>query len=221
MKISVIIILFFTAACVFSQQAVIQNLAGTVEVKFTGSEIWERASLGQTLSGNTTISTGLRSTAVISVGSSTLTVRPLTRLTIVELIQLESTEKVELALQVGRVRSDVNPPPGGKVEFTVRSSSATASVRGTTFEFDTLNIAVSKGTVEFAGNYGTPYMIDAVGYSRIRESTNRAVNPKTTVIDDLKPSLPIASETSNPETRPVDQNPQESDHFTIPIITGY
>jgi len=189
-----IIIFLFLPVFAFAQQTVIRELAGTVEIKFADSNVWQQARQGQILYGNTTISTGFRSTAIITMGSTLLTVRPLTRLTIAELIQIEGSERTELNIQSGRVRADVTPPPGGKVEFTVRSSSATTSVRGTSFEVDTHGVSVSEGVVLFQGYLDSPVLVDAGGFSRIDERTGRIIYPTTVVINDLVPDLPVATE---------------------------
>jgi len=57
-------------------------------------------------------------------------------------------------LQSGRVRVDVNPPAGTKASLSISSPTATASVRGTSFEFDTRNLRVNSGTVIFMGKWG-------------------------------------------------------------------
>lgn len=180
-------------------QAVIRDFAGTVEVKLPSSDTWESAQRGQTLSGDTTISTGFKSTALIEIGSSLLTVRPLTRLTITELSQNQNTEKVDLNLQTGRLRAEVNPPVETGVDFTVRSSSATASVRGTVFEFDTFRLRVREGTVEFSGGSGSPVLIDAGGSAITGERGGRPVYSPPADPAELRPDPPVASETVRPE----------------------
>ena len=196
------IIFLCAVSGISAQQAVIRDLAGTVEIKRAGATAWEPARQGQFLTGDTAISTGFRSTAVITLGNSVLVVRPLTRLTLAELSRMQDTEKVELNLQTGRVRADVKPPEGAKTEFTVRSSAATASVRGTVFEFDTYNLTVNEGTVEFVGALGASVLIDAGGISYTGDTTGRAIPPEETAAAELKPDLPIASNPL-PEERPV------------------
>ncbi|MDR2048809.1 MAG: FecR family protein [Treponema sp.] len=182
--------LFFVAAGLFAQEtqtALIRDLAGTVEVKAPRAAGWTAAYKGQTLTADTVISTGFKSTAVIAIGNSILTVRPLTRLSITELSRIQDNEKVELRLQTGRVRADVKPLQGGRTDFTVRSSAATASVRGTTFEFDTLNLSVSEGTVEFRGASGAPVLVDAGRISAA--AADGAVSPPAEIFA-LQPELP-------------------------------
>ena len=178
---SFVFLLFLLAGVnLAAQQAVIRNLAGTVEIRRAGSESWESVQTGQILGEETIISTGFRSTVVIAFGDSLLTVKPLTRLSISELSRLQNAEKVELNLQTGRLRAEVQPAAAGRNEFVVRSSSATSSVRGTVFEFDTVNLLVLDGTVEFEGNSGTPFLIDAIGYTFVDERNGRALSSRKT-----------------------------------------
>jgi len=192
--LKILIFIFFISPCVFAQQnqAVIRELAGTVEVKRANSSVWEAASRGQILELDHSISTGFRSTAVISLSNSLITLRPLTRISIRELTQSSGNEKVELNLQTGRIRADVKAPDGGQTEFIIRSPNSTSSVRGTVFEFDTLQLTVLEGTVEFSGRTGSSYLIDAIGYSRIDVGTGQASYPPAA--SELIPVPPIASE---------------------------
>ena len=157
LRVFVLALSFSMSPAIFAQQqiqAVIREMAGTVEVKQGNSEVWVAASRGQTLSWDTVVSTGFRSTAVIALGDSIITMRPLTRLSVLELSQSQGSEKVDLNLQTGRVRADVKAPGTGQTEFVIRSPNSTSSVRGTIFEFDTLSITVIQGTVEFKGVSG-------------------------------------------------------------------
>jgi ferric-dicitrate binding protein FerR (iron transport regulator) len=193
------VLLLFSAAEISAQEsrtALIRDLAGIVEVKAPQAAGWTAAYRGQALTGDTMISTGFKSTAVITVGNSVLTVRPLTRLSITELSRIQDNEKIELRLQTGRVRADVKPLQGGRTDFTVRSSSATASVRGTVFEFDTLNLSVSEGTVAFSGASPVPVFVDSGGTSSV--DGFRVSSPSETVIAGLRPELPPGTEGALP-----------------------
>jgi len=206
-------LIFFRPVLAFAQQAVIRELAGTVEVKRANSEVWEAASRGQSLALDSTISTGFRSTVVIALGDSLITLRPLTRISLLELSKNQGQEKVELNLQTGRVRADVKAPEGGKTEFVIRSPNATSSVRGTVFELDTLGLKVIEGTVEFkgvsgaSGNTGPSLMVDAGGHSQINGYTGRVSLPTVEVASELRPEAPIAAEpirvSAQPPSEPV------------------
>jgi len=139
---------------VFAQTAVIKELTGTVELKLAGAADFIPANAGVEVAQNTIISTGFKSTALVQTGSAVITVRPLTRLTLTEIQASQGTENLNLSLQAGRVRIDVNPPAGSKASLNIESPSATASVRGTSFEFDTRNLRVHSGTVTFMGKWG-------------------------------------------------------------------
>jgi hypothetical protein len=228
----VFILFIFISPAIFAQQqiqAVIREMAGTVEVKQANSDVWEAASRGQSLALDTVISTGFRSTAVIALGDSLITLRPLTRLTILELSRSQGGEKVDLNLQTGRVRADVKSQDTGNTEFTIHSPNSTSSVRGTIFEVDTLSLTVYEGTVEFTGvsgasrmlddsgvstvlgessGYGVsaisgpPQLIDAGGFSQVDEYTGRVSLPTAELSAELMPTPPIASEPISVSAQP-------------------
>jgi len=227
----------FISPAIFAQQqiqAVIREMAGTVEIKRANSEVWEAASKGQSLAMDTVISTGFRSTAVIALGDSLITLRPLTRLTILELSQSQDGEKVDLNLQTGRVRADVKTSEAGNTEFIIHSPNSTSSVRGTIFEVDTLSLAVYEGTVEFTGVSGVSrisddsgvsavseafgvsavsgplQLIDAGGFSQVDEYTGRVSLPQAEVAAGLKPQPPIASEPISVAAQPPKQEQPSS-----------
>jgi hypothetical protein len=185
------------SAGVFGQgeeTAVVRELAGTVEMKGPGKAEWEPVRVGQRLTADTLISTGFRSTAVIVLGESVLTVRPLTRLSISGISRLEAGDRVDLNLRAGRVRAEVKPPAGGRVDFSIRSPMVTASVRGTVFEFDPLNLQVSEGTVEFRGASGTAVVVDRGGTSFVDGEGGRPVSPVETAAAAVRPELPQGAE---------------------------
>jgi hypothetical protein len=135
-------------------EAHIRETSGTVEVKAPGAANWRAAQTGERITGDTMISTSFRSTAVVELGNSSLLVLPLTRLTLTEIINMQEDESVNLQLHAGRVRAEVNPPVRGRTNFTVSSSMVTASVRGTAFDFDGINLSVDEGTVYYFGQDG-------------------------------------------------------------------
>ena len=187
-------LLFCALPLAFSQQAIIQELTGTVELQAPGSTGWENAQQGQSISGDTIISTGFRSSALIRAGSALITVRPLTRLSLTEIQASANTETLNVNLQSGRVRVDVNPPTGTRANMSITAPTATASVRGTSFEFDTMNLVVREGTVEFSGASNAAVLVQAGSSSFADESTGRAAPPAETVMAALRPELPVASD---------------------------
>ena len=192
MKKIMTLLFFLSAINLFSQEAVITEIAGTVEIKHAGSDIWQTAQRGQRLSEDTLISTGFRSTALIQAGSTIITVRPLTRLGISELRSITEAETLNISLQAGRVRVDVNPPAGTRASTTIVSPVAVASVRGTSFEFDVINLIVLEGTVELVGNArGDLVLLDSGRHSFYNEQSRQLALPEAHA--EIRPAFPIGT----------------------------
>nr|WP_298680926.1 FecR domain-containing protein [uncultured Treponema sp.] len=133
--------------------ATITEVAGKVEYKLPGKD-WVAAKTGTVLPAGSLISTGFKSTAILKTESATLTVKPVTRLSLEELVKSEGTTKTQMFLMAGRVKAEVTPRKGEQAEFKVKSPTATASVRGTGFEFDGQNLLVDHGAVQFESDTG-------------------------------------------------------------------
>ncbi|MDR3020663.1 MAG: FecR family protein [Treponema sp.] len=176
--------------------AVIQELSGTVEIKSPNTNAFTAAQIGDKLNQDTLISTGFRSYAIIAIGNTSITVRPISRLTLLELHSAENIETMNVNLQAGRVRVDVKPPAGRRASFSVQSNMAVASVRGTSFEFDTRNLYVSDGTVNFAGNRGQQVPVRAGSENRIT-ADGSAANPIEEKLAGLLPPSPPGAEGSS------------------------
>jgi len=170
----------------FAQSGVIKELAGDVSLKPAGAAAFVAAAEGASVALDTVVSTGFKSTAIIAVGSSVITVRPLTRLTLKEMQTSSGTENINVNLQAGRIKVDVKPPAGTKANFTVQSPSATASVRGTSFDFDTVNLKTFEGKVSFSGNIGAPMMVYVGGMSLVGRD-GKAVDPDTAGKSNVQP----------------------------------
>lgn len=134
------------SAAAASADATIVELAGKVEVQLPG-KAWKAAKVGDVLAKGTLVSTGFKSSAVLKVAGSTITVKPVTRLSLEEILATEKGSQTQLFLMAGRVKAEVTPQAGQTTEFQVKSPTATASVRGTGFEFDGLNLIVEHGAV--------------------------------------------------------------------------
>ncbi|AEF85952.1 conserved hypothetical protein [Treponema primitia ZAS-2] len=177
----------------------IQDISGTVELKKSGASSWTPARTGDTLTKDSLISTGFKSTAILALGNSTITVKPLTRLSLAELTTVDGTEQAALNLHTGRVRADVAPPAGGNVDFSVRSPSVTASVRGTAFELDVRNIRVSEGTVLFSPTSGSgrakAIPVLAGESSFVDTRTGMVISPVMVRAASLNPPAPTGRDT--------------------------
>jgi len=177
----------------FCQNGVIRELTGEVELKRAGSSAFVPASAGDAVSSNTIVSTGFRSTAIIAIGSSVITVRPLTRLTLAEIQSMENTENVNVNLQSGRVRVEVKPPAGTKTNLNVQSPSATASVRGTTFEMDTRNLNGIEGKVMLSGVSGAGVMVTG-GNSSSANIDGTVSNPAANAEQSVQVQPPVGAD---------------------------
>ena len=86
MRITTIIMLvLLCTAQVFAQNGVISEIAGTVELKHAGEAGFVPARAGDSVAQITVVSTGIKGFALIAVGSTVITVRPITRLTFAEI----------------------------------------------------------------------------------------------------------------------------------------
>jgi hypothetical protein len=177
-------------------RAIVREITGTVEIKAPGSSNWVPARPGQSIARAAVVSTGFKSTAVIALGNSLLSVQPLTRLTVEEIRESAGNERVNISLQTGRIRADVKPPVGGKTEFTVKSPSATASVRGTSFEFDGLNLRVDEGRVHVTGGDRNGTYVGAGQSVSADIETGRTISVIETAKEELVPSLPVGVNTA-------------------------
>lgn len=148
----VLLLLVCTGMGAVAMEATITAVTGKVEVQLSG-QAWQAAQAGMSVPIGATISTGFNSRADLEIGPATLQVRALSRMRIDELIEQEGLVRSDLHLQVGRVRADVRSAEGVQSEFRLSSPVATAAVRGTSFEFDGVNIQVLSGLVRLANQF--------------------------------------------------------------------
>jgi hypothetical protein len=195
--------LLLGAWALFAQEAVIREIRGTVEVKAPEAAVWTPASRGQAIAPNMFISTGFKSSALVVIGNSTLTVQPLTRLSLAELTRTEGGEKVDVSLRTGRIRANVKPPAGGRTDFTVRSPTATASVRGTVFEFNGVQLRVDEGRVHLAGSGGDGTYVGAGQVARTDIESGRTASAAETAKEELAPPVPAGVDSAPASTKPL------------------
>jgi hypothetical protein len=151
--ITAVLLIALTVPAAAQTSAVVESFSGKVEYQSAGGA-WTAVSTGLSIPQGATISTGFRSEAVLRIGDSTLTVRPLTRMRIDELAEREGTVKTDLYLRVGRVKAEVRRTEGLQQEFRLTSPVSTAAVRGTSFSYDGYNLQVLEGLVALINAYG-------------------------------------------------------------------
>lgn len=169
--IFILCIASISALAAASLTATVTEIAGKVECKLPGKE-WRSAKTGDVLPAGSLIATGFKSTAILKTESAVLTVKPVTRLSLEELVKSEGTTKTQMFLMAGRVKAEVTPKEGEKAEFKVKSPTATASVRGTGFEFDGHNLLVDHGAVQFESGTGAgiPQMVASGEFSTFNQT---------------------------------------------------
>ena len=214
-------VLILAAAGAFAQNGVIKEMSGTVELKAANSTVFTAAKAGDLVKQDTVVSTGFKSTALIEIGGTILTVRPLTRLTLTEIRASSESETLSVNLHAGRVRVDVKPPAGSKASTTISTPTATASVRGTSFELDTRNLYVISGNVLFKGTRGVAALV-TTGTNSTTDQNGSAVNPLALGDSVYKPQLPTGTQ-ANASPAPITVNAEtpHSDNtgVTIDFIT--
>jgi hypothetical protein len=198
MKFSLLIpflILIMTLPAAAQETAMIRALFGTVELKTPGSE-WRVASAGDVLERETLISTGFKSAAVVSLGNSTLLVRPLSRLSLRELGEPEGG--VSLWVHTGRIRAEPGPSAGGAAGLTLESPRAAVSSREPSFDFDfdTVNLRVHAGKAALSGKAGRPLPISGGAETRVEDG--RPVRVFSAARAELIPSRPVGSDFMGP-----------------------
>ena len=186
-KILLLIICVFITVSAFSLEGTVKEYKGKVEVLDGGS--WKAVTEGTVIAEGTTISTGFNSFALIDLGKSTLEVKALTRMTLEELVDKNGVRETGLFLRVGKVRANVERSEASKQNFRIRSSVATAAVRGTTFEFDGFNLDVENGVVKFVSTTGDQQVIIAGEVSSILKEALTPTSPLAELIQDTE--LPV------------------------------
>jgi hypothetical protein len=181
------------AESAFAQNGVIKEMSGTVELKNTNAADFTLAKAGDIVKQDTVVSTGFKSTALIEIGSTIITVRPLTRLTLKEIKASAESETLNVSLQTGRVRVDVKPPADRKASMSVSTPTATASVRGTSFELDARNLYVINGKVLFKGTRGV-YTLITTGSESAVDENGIAQNPLSFGYAAYLPPMPVGTQ---------------------------
>ncbi|WP_461256324.1 FecR family protein, partial [Treponema sp. R80B11-R83G3] len=100
-------------------------------------------------------------------------------------------------LQSGKVRVEVKPPAGTKTNLNVQSPSATASVRGTTFEMDAYNLYGIEGKVLFAGVSGVGVLVTG-GNSSSSNADGTVSDPKVNAENSVQVLPPVGADIKAP-----------------------
>ena len=168
--LSILCFLLLGAALVDADTATFKVVKGKVDYRLPGMS-WSPATPGLTVPAGAFISTGFRSFALINLEGSRITVRPLTRLKIQSLSKHLSGAHIRLFLLAGRVHAEVKQAEHRSDNlFTVSGPSATASVRGTGFDFDGKNLLVNHGQVKLNNTYGISMLVNSGEFSSMNHN---------------------------------------------------
>ena len=128
--------------------ATVVSAKGKAEVLKGGT--WTALAAGNTVSKGDVIQTGFKSEVVLKLKETTVTVSPLTRITMEQLAEKKDKDDSKIFLDTGSLKSDIKKSENRRVGFQVRSPVATASVRGTVIAaavtFDGMNLDTYYGT---------------------------------------------------------------------------
>ena len=138
---------------------------------------WVPVEVGMELPLGASISTGFNSRASVAFGAAVISVDPLTRIELTTLVERDGGVDSELFLQVGRVRAEVRSTEGLEQNFRLRSTQATAAVRGTSFTFDGVNVVVLSGLVQAINRFNQPTLVAAGEQTSITSDDARPENP--------------------------------------------
>jgi hypothetical protein len=139
------------------------EITGKVEIQLAGQAAWKPVKVGTVIEKATTISTGFKSTCVIQIGNALVTLKPLSRLRLDNMVadMAKGITETAIFLVTGKVSAEVAPTQNVVTTFQVMSPTATASVRGTGFEFDGINLRVYHGLVAIASPTGVVRTVGA------------------------------------------------------------
>lgn len=120
--------------CVFAyssaySEIVVKSVTG--DVVYKDESQWKSLNAGQVLREGTKISTGVRSSAVISIDNSMLRVQQLTMIKIFRNRTVKDSENTHIGLKYGSLNARVKRISTLKTSFKITTPVATSSVRGT------------------------------------------------------------------------------------------
>ncbi|THB67214.1 MAG: hypothetical protein D6B26_01820 [Spirochaetaceae bacterium] len=202
-------------------QAVARSVSGEVEYR-TADGDWQPLEVGDSLPKGATISTGFHSSAVLEIGQAVLEVAALSRMTLDELVDRGGVIETDLFLEVGRIRADVKRTSNRRQNFRLRSTVATAAVRGTSFSFDGRNLQVYEGVVALSNSSGRTALIPAGNKSSVSGSeaplkAQRAAQEAVLVVHDT--AIKATEPGEQAEILVVEDDAIEFD-ADVPISTG-
>ncbi|WP_407425054.1 FecR domain-containing protein [Treponema sp.] len=211
-----ILSLIFTAAAftAFAFQATVVSTKGKTEVQ--NGTTWVTLKEGDSLDQGSVIQTGFKSELVLKIKESTVTVSPLSRITLKTLAEREGIngeagkDETTIFLDTGSLKSNVQKSADRRVGFTVKSPVATASVRGTEFGFASrykrAKLSTTRGSVAFwkaknnkeaEGTEDAPVNAVMVSQGEVSNSTAAGVSKPSETAKESAVSLGSGTQTAS------------------------
>lgn len=225
--LSLVLLVLGTGLFAASESAVFREVKGKVEYQLEGED-WMPAKVGVAIPSGATISTGFKSTAAVEAMGSVIMIKPLTRMLLTELTRSATGTKTGLTLLSGKVKTEVKPSSAvSATVFDVKSPTATASVRGTGFEFDGENILVNHGEVVFSNRWGMSRQVQGGEFSSAGKKASTVSPPvpvkpaeKRTITAEGDPSEVEEMFTGEDETE-VEVEETETEYGLSDVIDTY
>ncbi|MDR1747913.1 MAG: iron dicitrate transport regulator FecR, partial [Spirochaetaceae bacterium] len=117
-------VMLLAAVPLFAVTGTVISVSGKAEIQNNGA--WLPLKEGDIIEAGAVISTGFKSEVVLRIGESVLTVKPLTRLTLEELIELDTGITSAVYLDAGGIKADIKATENQRTGFTVKSPAVTA-----------------------------------------------------------------------------------------------
>ena len=196
----ILLIIVFSSPLYSADLITISKVSGKVEIKEPGGN-WVTAVNGNTIPQGSVISTGFKSSAELDLsGSSTIYIKPLTRMSVDELITSGDTVNTRLNLKLGRIKADVKTSTGLRHDFTLRTPVSTAAVRGTVFEGSAKgDIDVEKGKIQQKNKIGQKTLVSGGNSSSV---SGNGYAPPATAAETVNESFTVETSTQINNTVP-------------------
>jgi hypothetical protein len=161
--------------------ATIEKIERKVEVQ-RGGGAWEPATVKMQLAAGDKVHTGFKATATVRFGDgSVIDVKPMSMVMLQKLEDPDGKVKNRVWMRIGEVGAKVERPTGAPADFEVRTTTVTASVRGTRIQ----RIACNAGI-------GTRISMGSSGRIEAKSRGGRAhlsKNERSQAKDPMKPPL--------------------------------
>ncbi len=140
-------LVLIVAPSVAADEARVLSVEGLAQYRTVSGGTWVDVVDGARIPEGSEISTGIGARVLLDVQGSTVTVQPLSRLTVSAMETDSETTRSYIGMRYGRLAADVRRSSGRGTDFRVFTPISTAAVRGTEFLYDGYTLEVLHGDV--------------------------------------------------------------------------